>query len=152
MLLYQSQRREESLQGKIPLLTPAEVPLDCPEWRMNGIAEPVTGGGSPCLSSVTMSWYTERLLDLICPVTPTVIPLLSDLLVFDSVFLGPCWGLLQAVHMVCAVASQKSCPLSEASCSELIAPKTAEFTECLLFMGVIQKAQFGNEGALADHF
>lgn len=42
---------------------------------------------------------------------------------------GGCW---QAVLMVCAVASQKSCPLSKTRCSELIAPETPEFTECLL--------------------
>lgn len=47
MLLYQSQRREESLQGKIPLLTPAEVPLDCPQWRTDAIAESVTEGDLP---------------------------------------------------------------------------------------------------------
>lgn len=44
MLLCQSQRRQEPLQGKIPLLTPAKVPLDCPEWGMDAIAKPVTGG------------------------------------------------------------------------------------------------------------
>lgn len=44
MCPYQSQGREESLLGKIPLLTPAEVLLDCPERRTDAIAEPVTGG------------------------------------------------------------------------------------------------------------
>lgn len=39
---------------------------------------------------------------------------------------GDCW---QAVCKVCAAAFQKSCPLSEASCYELIAPETSEFTE-----------------------
>lgn len=132
MPLYQSQRREESFQGKIPLLTPAEVPLDCPEWRRDAIAEAATEGDFP------VSLLTECLgihgvcHDLICSVTPTVISLPSDLLVFGSVFHGSCWGCWQAVHMVRAVASQKSCPLSEASCSELIAPETAEFAECLL--------------------
>lgn len=33
---------------------------------------------------------------------PTVISLLSDLLVFDYVFRGPCWGLLAGcAHGVC---------------------------------------------------
>lgn len=47
-------------------------------------------------------------------------------------FVAPAGGCWQAVHMVCAVAFQKPCPLSEARCSDLIALETAEFTECLL--------------------
>lgn len=86
--------------GEIPLLTPAKVPLDCPEWRMDAIAEPLMGG--PCLSSNIMSWCTWGLPDLVCSVTPTVISLLSGFLVFDCVFHGPCWGLLAGCsHGVC---------------------------------------------------
>lgn len=47
MLLHQSQRREESLWAEIPLLTPAEVPLACPEWRMDAILSLSQGGNLP---------------------------------------------------------------------------------------------------------
>lgn len=47
------QPREESLQERIPLPTPAEVLLDPPAWRTEAIAVPVTGGG---LSSDKMAY------------------------------------------------------------------------------------------------
>lgn len=132
MCPFESQRREESLQGKIPSLTPAEVLLDCPGWRTDAIAEPVTGG------DLSVSLLTKRLgIHRVCQIWSAQSRQLWSL--FSQIswcltlsFLAPAGGSWQAVHMVCAVAFQKPCPLSEASCSELIAPETAEFTECLL--------------------
>lgn len=105
--------------------------------------------GSLCLSSDKTSWYTQGLPDLICSVTPTVISLLSDLLVFDSVFPGPCWGLLAGcAHGVC-------CSFPEAlslKWGKLFWTDSTRNSWIYWVLAFIQKPQFGNEGALAGYF
>ena len=82
---------EESLQEKIPLPMPAEVPLDPPERRTKAIAVLIAGGS---LSSDKMAYCTRVLPDLSFSAALTAISPLSDLLVFAHVFHHRQQGLL----------------------------------------------------------
>lgn len=81
---------QESLQEKIPSLTPAKVLLDQLEWRTKAVAVPIAGGD---LCSDRMAYCTWVLPDLSCSAAPTVISPISDL-VLARVFHHPQWALL----------------------------------------------------------
>lgn len=117
---------------------------------MGAIAEPVTWGDLP--DSLLTKCLGIHGVCQIWSVQSHQLWFLSDLLEFDPVFRGPCWGLLAGCsHGVCC-SFPEVLSLKWGKLFWTDSTRNSWIYWVLAFMGVIQQAQFGNECGISRHF